>query len=428
MKKLLLLVMALAIALNCGMAFAETEEEVSGDLSIYLWDNEYAALAVVEAYQEKYPNVNVELNVTPFMDYQTKLFTSLAGGETMDIFFMREGQVYRTYVDKGLCMRLDYFIESTGYDITPYESYLPQISVDGGIYELPYRGGGYHLYYNKDLFDAAGVPYPDMYDSYTWAEFAEVAKQLTSGEGADKVYGVYMMGWPWMQMFSAMQKGVKIVNDDLEVDLDCQGVRDALQWYYNTCVVDESQITPAEATAINASITPLFVAGQTAMILGGDYMGGNLQSNTDSGAIDFEWGMARVPCDEGVEYSTHSAATCACINSKAENPELAFHFLSFLSGEEGQKVVAAAGSKPAMTTEDIKAVWGANVPVYTDEMVDLYFEPVKVFSDPMNEAAPYATTILTEELSLYMTKNGQDLETTIANAVSRIEDEILNLG
>lgn len=79
-----------AIALNCGMAFAETEEEVSGDLSIYLWDNEYAALAVVEAYQEKYPNVNVELNVTPFMDYQTKLFTSLAGGETMDIFFMRE--------------------------------------------------------------------------------------------------------------------------------------------------------------------------------------------------------------------------------------------------------------------------------------------------------------------------------------------------
>ena len=80
MKKLLLLVMALAIALNCGMAFAETEEEVSGDLSIYLWDNEYAALAVVEAYQEKYPNVNVELNVTPFMDYQTKLFTSLAGG------------------------------------------------------------------------------------------------------------------------------------------------------------------------------------------------------------------------------------------------------------------------------------------------------------------------------------------------------------
>lgn len=428
MKKLLALVMALALMLSTGALCAHAEETVSGDLSIYLWDNEYAALAAVEAYQAKYPQVNITLNITPFLDYQTKLFTSLAGGETMDVFFMREGNVFKTYVNKGLCMNLDAYIASTGFDMSPYANYAEQISVDGSVYGMPYRGGGYHLYYNKALFDQAGVPYPDMYESYTWEEFREVAKQLTSGAGADKVYGVYMMGWPWMQMFSAMQAGVKIVDDDLNVDLDCQEVRDALQWYYDTCVVDESQITPAEATATNASITPLFVAGNTAMILGGDYMGGNLRNNMESGAIDFEWGMARVPCNEGVEYATHSVVTNACVNSKAKNPDLAFHFLTFLSGEEGQMAIARAGSKPAMTSDAIKATWAENVKVYTDEMVELYFEPVKVFTDPMNEAAPYANTILTEELSLYMTKNGQDLETTIANAVSRLQDEILNLG
>ena len=212
MKKLLALILTLAILLSFGvMAFAD--DDVSGELNVYLWDNEYAAIAAVEAYQAKYPNVKVNLNLTPFMDYQTKLFTSLAGGETMDVFFMRESQVYRTYVSKGLCMPLDDYIASTGFDMSPYEGYRPQITVDGQIYELPYRGGGYHLYYNKDMFDEAGIPYPDMYDSYTWAEFAEVAKQLTKGDGADKVHGVYMMGWPWMQMFGAMQRDVKIVKE-----------------------------------------------------------------------------------------------------------------------------------------------------------------------------------------------------------------------
>lgn len=426
MKKLLTMVLVLILMMS--FAAVHAEGDVSGELTIYLWDNEYAAQAVVEAYQEAHPDVKITLNLTPFMDYQTKLFTSLAGGADMDVFFMREEQVFQTYVAKGLCMNMNDLIASTGFDMTPYENYLPQISVDDGIYQMPYRGGGYHLYYNKTLFDEAGIPYPDMYKSYTWAEFAEVAKQLTKGEGADKVYGVYMMGWPWMQMFSAMQRDVKIVTDDLKVDLDCQEVRDALQWYYDTCVVDGSQLTPAEATAINASITPLFVSGQTAMILGGDYMGGNLKNNTQSGAINFEWGMARVPCDEDVEYSTHSIATCACINSKAKNPELAFDFISFLSSTEGQKLIAAAGSKPAMANDEVKQVWADNIEVYDADMVDLYFEPVKVFSDPLNEAGPFASTILTEELSLYMTEGGQDLDTTIANSVARIEEEIANLG
>lgn len=426
MKKLLAFFLTLAIVLSCGVTvFAD--DAVAGELTIYLWDNEYAALAAIDAYQAKYPDVKVNVNLTPFMDFQTKLFTSLAGGETMDIFFMREPQVYRTYIEKGLCMPLDSYIESTGFDMSPIASYIPQVTVDDAIYALPYRGGGYHLYYNKDMFDAAGLPYPDMYDSYTWAEFAEVAKKLTTGEGADKVHGMYMMGWPWMQMFQAMQRDVKQVTDDLTVDLDCQEVRDALQWYYNTCVVDGSQLTPAEATATNASITPLFVGQQVAMVLGGDYMGGNLQSRTDSGEITFNWGIARVPCDDDVEYSTHSIATTACINSKAKNPELAFHFLTFLCSEEGQKAIAKSGSKPVMATDEIKALWNENVPVYTEDMVDLYFEQTKVFCDPQNIAAPYAQTILTEELSLYMTENGQDLETTISNAVSRIEDEILNL-
>ena len=53
-------------------------------------------------------------------------------------------------------------------------------------------------------------------------------------------------------------------------------------------------------------------------------------------------------------------------------------------------------------------------------MADLYFENTKVFIEPMNVAAPFCEHILNEELSLYMNKGGQDLDTTIRNAVTRL--------
>lgn len=160
----------------------ETDDGViSGKLTINLWDNEYAGQAAIEAFQKAYPDVEVTLNLTPFLDYQSKLFTSLAGGETMDVFFMRENETYQTYIEKGLCMPLDDMIENSQFDMSVYENYADQIKYKGKVYSMPYRTGGYHLYYNKDLFDAAGVPYPD--GSYTWEEFRDVAKQLTSGDG-----------------------------------------------------------------------------------------------------------------------------------------------------------------------------------------------------------------------------------------------------
>lgn len=57
-------------------------------------------------------------------------------------------------------------------------------------------------------------------------------------------------------------------------------------------------------------------------------------------------------------------------------------------------------------------------------MADLYFENTKVFIEPMNVAAPFCEHILNEELSLYMNKGGQDLDTTIRNAVTRLQREI----
>src|SRR5699024_2050658 len=84
--------------------------------------------------------------------------------------------------------------------------------LDGAFYALPYRASSYALFYNKKIFDEKGVPYPD---NLTWDEYADLALQLTSGEGADKFYGSYIPDWNNC-IYSATQEGSNLTDDDLE--------------------------------------------------------------------------------------------------------------------------------------------------------------------------------------------------------------------
>ena len=82
---------------------------------------------------------------------------------------------------------LDDLIAANNTDITGAQATIDATKIDGKIYSLPYKTSSWFVVYNKDVFDAAGEPYPD--GDWTWEEYAEVAARLTSGEGADKVYG-----------------------------------------------------------------------------------------------------------------------------------------------------------------------------------------------------------------------------------------------
>ena len=75
----------------------------------------------------------------------------------------------------------------------------------GSNYTLPFRKDWYMLFYNKDLFDKAGVAYPSA--DMTWDEYEELAKQMTSGEGSSKVYGTHNHTWQALVSNWAVQDG-----------------------------------------------------------------------------------------------------------------------------------------------------------------------------------------------------------------------------
>ena len=389
-------------------------------LRVYSWDNEYAIQAATEAFNKLDSNIQVELVLPGWKDYQDTLFTSLAGGEKIDAYFIRLNDVFPTYVSKGLAYPLDDLMASNNLDINIYGSYVNQLQADGKTYALPYRGAGFYLYYNKGLFDAAGVPYPD--GTYTWAKYREVALQLTSGAGQDKVYGSFFEPSMYiLPMLSAMQTGVDIVDDNYKTEINDATVRSALEYYKTLTHVDGSQPTLAEIKATSIATSSSFIPQKVAMVMAGDWFPGRLKTAKESGDLTFEWGMTRIPCD--VEpYITAGVATKGCVSGRSENPEAAFEFLSFVCTEEGQKIIAAAGSKPALNTKDAIDIFSESMG-FDEATKNIFFESVKVVNEPLNMGAAYAKQIISEELTLYFT-DAQDIDETMENLYARLDEAL----
>ena len=74
-----------------------------------------------------------------------------------------------------------------------YGGLIEALTVGGKLYALPMRTDFWIVYYNKDPFDKAGVPYPT--NDMTWKQYDEIARKITSGFGPDKVYGAHQHVW-----------------------------------------------------------------------------------------------------------------------------------------------------------------------------------------------------------------------------------------
>ena len=114
---------------------------------------------------------------------------------------------------KGQIACLDEYIKKDNLDLSVYNGTAEDLQIDGSSYTLPYRSDWYVLYYNKDLFDKANVPYPG--NDMTWDEYEELARKMTSGEGNDKIYGTHNHNWMALVCNWAIQDGKNtLVSDD----------------------------------------------------------------------------------------------------------------------------------------------------------------------------------------------------------------------
>ncbi len=355
-KKMLsiLLCSALAVAAMSTGIVASADESVT--IRYGIWDdNQRPALEdIADAFMEENPDITVEIEVTPWSDYFTTLETAATGGSAPDVFWMNAPH-FTMYYEGGMLSSLDDLIgdsEIASKSDFP-DSLVDMYTGDGVWYGMPKGFDTIAVYYNKEIFDAAGVDYPTS--DWTWDDFVELATELTDEENG--IYGTAVQldeqaGWyNTVPLF-----GGEILKDDLTSGFDEEGTIEGIQ-----CWVDliDAGVSPTYAQLNDTSLSDMFQSGKIAMVYGGSYSLSGWMAD-DEFADKFD-------C---VELPQVDGTTCCVIHglgnviySQSENQEAAAKFVEYLGSEEAMTMQAEAGIDISART-DCQSIWAEAYPQY----------------------------------------------------------------
>ncbi|TDQ37663.1 sugar ABC transporter substrate-binding protein [Aureibacillus halotolerans] len=295
MKKMLFMLFTAFVMMLAGCSESTVEQTPDGedvvtlDMAIVAGTSEMPAWqGIVDAFNGSHENIQVNLQRLPgsWDDYAQRMTTQIAAGDPPDIG--RLNATIKTFEDKGYLTDLTPYFESL--DTSLYTDGLFQ-STDEHMYGVPIVSMTQVLFYNKDMFDEAGVAYPpmDWEDPWTWEEFAGAAEALSSGSGGNRTYGVHAKtniesGIPTY----LWSNGGSYFNDDMtEVTFDSPEAVETLT-FIQDLIIKGYAPTPAETSTIPAS--DMFTSGRLGMMIEGPW---NFPSFSE---IDsFEWGVAPIP-------------------------------------------------------------------------------------------------------------------------------------
>ena len=321
-----------------------------------IWDKETTAYwqALVDAYKEVAPNVTVEMVDLGSTDYMTVLATELSGsGSDFDVVTIKDVPGYATLVQKNAILPLDDYIAADGVDLSLYSGVTDQVTVDGKLYELPFRNDFWVLYYNKDLFDAKKVAYPT--NDMTFAEYDELARKMTDTTFGSQVYGAHYHTWrSAVQLFGVLDGEHSILDGKYEF----------FKPYYEMVLNQEKDGVTRKYTDLKTEglhYSAAFSGGDVAMMNMGSWFIATMLTNLQNGEYDADlcgnWGIVKYPHAEGVEPgSTLGTITGLSVTTASDTPDEAWKFVKWVSGTEGAKVMAQTGNFPAIMTSEAKDI------------------------------------------------------------------------
>jgi len=318
--------------------------ELTGSLKVSLWDmaTQPAFTAVIDAFTKANPGVTVEPIDIPSADYGTKLSVMLNGGSDVDVFWIKDADTIYPIAQRGQMADLSSYITRDGVDLSAYNGLAENFNLDGKQIAIPFRTDYYTLFYNKDIFDAAGVDYPG--NDMTWTEFEELAKQVTSGEGVDKVYGAHFHTWQACIENWAVQDGKHTI-----LDTDYGFFKPYYEMALRMQNEDHTCMDYGTLKTANLHYNSVFPDGSAAMMPMGTWFAATMIDKINKGESSVNWGIATLPHPEGVAAgNVVGSTTPIAINAASDKQDLAWEFVKFVCGSEGAAIVANLGGVPAM--------------------------------------------------------------------------------
>jgi multiple sugar transport system substrate-binding protein len=317
---------------------------------------------IVDAFHVLNPNITVKVSVADWDSYWPKLQTDLAGGNAPDVFLM-DGPLFPDYQTRDQLLDLSSYIARDGFDTGGLVDLAVKdfTAPDGHPYGLPRDLNTIALYYNKTMFDAAGLPYPDS--TWDWNKLVEVATKLTKTSGGKtSQWGFYTETSDMENYWSSLvwQAGGDILSADKKsVVIDTDQAAAGLQFLQDLIYKDKVMAQPVAGGSGDA-----FENGQAAMEANGSWL---VPTHLAAG-INFD--VAPLPKGPaGQATSVNPSGVVLYKGSKA--PDAAWEFIKCYTGPKLQAMVAS-----------LKASMPANKQVLTDQYATS-FAGGKTFADAL---------------------------------------------
>ncbi|MBQ8088799.1 MAG: sugar ABC transporter substrate-binding protein [Clostridia bacterium] len=272
-------------------------------------------------------------------DRVTKTMTLISSGAAPDILYINENIV--TYASRGVLEPLGEYVarEGEGYLDYFYPSLLALDTWQDELYALPQEVSPYLIYYNKDLFEKYGVELPT--DDWTFEQWYEACKSISSAGAADGVYGQNVMGWADQALMVLSRMGVEVYNEDATQIWTAQPENydkalEAFTFFANAYLEDKICPTPSEITAMGKAFDQAFRNQLLAMDAAGLW---NLPTYLDE-PLNFNWDVVMSPLSTDGTRTNRAGILNWGIYSGSNNKDAAWELLKFLTGHEGQMIVA----------------------------------------------------------------------------------------
>jgi multiple sugar transport system substrate-binding protein len=335
-----------------GSQAAETPNNKPVNLTVWMgswWAD--GVPKIVEAYKKAAPNVILTIETLPINGYFDNAAATILGGGGPDLLAI-DAYMMGTFMEKGLLTHWDDKIKDI--DLSDFAGVKEAGIYQGKRYGLPYRASGSVLYYNKTLFDSAGIRYPQ--EGWNWDDLLSTAKKLTIPSQQQYGFSIAAGQKDLGNVFETLNPivwafGGDYLNKDqtraiLTDPNTIKGIR-----FWTDLYLKEKVVPPGSINySITADIMPLFIGNKVAMLISGD------QANAEfSKYPDLKFGFVVLP-----NGPVGTGGYMWTVPVTAKNPDAAFAFAKwFLEPENLGNLTVRI---PARVSATRYGAW--NTPIY----------------------------------------------------------------
>jgi ABC-type glycerol-3-phosphate transport system substrate-binding protein len=280
-------------------------------------------------------------------DYYTKIAAEIAAGKSPDIGRVAESLLPQL-IAKDQIVDLTVTVKQLQASGQFFDKTFQNAGFkDGKNYGIP--SGVYHMvmFYNKDMLDKAGLTLSqDWNKGNSFDQISQYAKQLTSGTGGNKVFGLSAAPYmAYIGMYAVSNGGKNVFNSDGTCALNDPASKQVYNWFDQMLRTDKSMPTPADNT-IQAPLD-MFTAGRLAMLVDGTWDLPPLNKVTK-----FKVGVAVIPAGQGKSVSTAFTDSFVVLKG-SKHQEEARQALLALNSSEAITAVSATGTGGIPIRKDV---------------------------------------------------------------------------